>query len=75
VWTDAEKTDESAAIPILPGLSQDQSKQLYQFRSNLTAGGSNKQDSEEASASAAYMAGIQSVLKTIYCLCALRHDA
>ena len=74
-WTDAKKTKEPATIPSLPGLSQDQSRQLFQFLSNLTVGGGSKQEEEEASASAAYMAGISQVLKSIHYLCSLAHDA
>ena len=78
MWINAARTEDtaiSAAIPSLPGLNPDQSKHLFQFLSQLTAGGSNKQDGEEANASAAYMVGINPVLKSIYCLCALGHDA
>jgi len=76
-WTDAEKPEEHAttAIPSLPGLNQEQSRQLFQFLTNLTAGGGNKQEEKEASASTAYMASISQVLKTIHCLCAFGHDA
>ena len=41
----------------------------------MTGGGGSKQEAEEASASAAYMAGISQVLRSIHCLCALGHDA
>ena len=75
VFTDPEKTEESAAIPSLPGLNQEQSRQLFQFLTNLTANGSNKQEGEEATASATYMAGMSKVLESIHCLCALGKDA
>jgi len=45
VWTDVEKTEDtaiSAAIPSLPGINSEQSKQFFQFLSQLTAGGNNK---------------------------------
>ena len=73
-WVDAEKVDEPVAVPSLPGLNLEQSKQLFQFLTNLTASGGSKKE-EEASASAAYMAGMNQVLGSLHCLCALRHDA
>ena len=76
VWTSADKAEEPIAVPSLPGLSQDQSRQLFQFLSNLTAtgGSSRQQEEEEVNALAAYMAGISHILKSIHCLCALGHD-
>ena len=41
----------------------------------MTAGGGNKQQGEEASASAVYMAGTSQALQSIHCLCALGSDA
>ena len=68
-WTDAEKAEESTTIPSLPSLNQEQSEQLFQFLSNLTVRGGSKQEVEEASALAAYMAGTSRILKSIHCLC------
>ena len=73
-WAETERVEESTA-PSLPGLSQEQSRQLYQFLSNLTAGNSSsRNEGEEASASVAYMAGITQVLSNTHCLCALGSD-
>jgi len=58
VCIDAEKTEEPVATPSLLGLNQEQSRQLFQFVTNLITSGSNKQEGEEATTSTAYMAGI-----------------
>ena len=73
-WTEAEQEEESTAVPSLPGLNPEQSRQLYQFLSNLTGSGNSRLEGEEASASVAYMAGITQVLNTTHCLCALGSD-
>ena len=73
-WAETERVEETAAPP-LPGLNQEQSRQLYQFLSNLTTGNSSsRSEGEEASASVAYMAGITQVLNNTHCLCALGGD-
>jgi len=42
-WNDAEKTEGvNSAVPSLPGLSQEQSRQLVQFLTTLTASGGTK---------------------------------
>ena len=57
---------------MIPGLSQEQSKQLLQFISNLT--GTVGTRSVDISASAAHMAGIHQVLNAVHSFCALSHD-
>ena len=74
-WTNPEGSEDPAVvIPSLPGLNQEQSKQLYQFITTLTTSGGSKQEAQEANTSAAYMAGISQVLNSVHCLYALRHD-
>ena len=57
---------------MIPGLSQEQSKQLLQFISNLI--GTINTKSVDASASAAHMVGIHQVLNVVHSFCALSHD-
>ena len=77
VWTDAEKSDDptAVAVPALPGLNQEQSRQLLQFITNLTTNVNQSQKEEEANASAAYMAGINQALRAIHCLNTVGYDA
>ncbi|KAJ8437058.1 hypothetical protein Cgig2_025905 [Carnegiea gigantea] len=61
-------------VPVLPGLSQEQSKQLFQFLTNLTAPGEQKQGSNEAVVSAVQMAGIVRALNVVYSFYALNQE-
>jgi len=66
---------ESSSVPgssntLLPGLNQEQSKQLLQFLTNLTGGGDQKQLSPETTGSV-HMAGMSHVSNAIHSFCAL----
>jgi len=59
---------------LLPGLNQEQSKQLLQFLTNLTAGNEQKQSTKEATAYVAHMAGTIYALNVVHCFCSLDHE-
>ena len=80
-WTDQDSQDSqgesTGTMP--PGLNAEQTKQLFQFLSNLTA--SNQQKSNEQDASIANMAGINPLIMTtaynfnaVCCTCKLGND-
>ena len=66
-WGEQEAQTEPVVIPVLPGINQEQPKQLFQFLTNLTAGGEQKQSMVEATASATHMAVITQVLSAVHC--------
>jgi len=63
----------STGSTLLPGLNQEQSRQLIQFLTNLTGGGDQKQQVPEATASTAsvHMAGISYALNNTYSFCVM----
>jgi len=65
-----ESNSTTSSNTLLPGLNQEQSKQLLQFLTNLTGGGEQKQIIPESTASV-HMTGISHVFNIIHSFCAL----
>ena len=71
----SSERDSSEAAPSLPGLSQEQSKRLMQFLTNLTVGNEQKSSTKEATVSAAHMAGTIYALSVVHCFYSLHHGS
>jgi len=70
-----DKDPSEVAVPSLPGLSQEQSKQLMQFLTTLTAGNDQRTSPKESTGSAAHMAGTMYALSAVNCFCSLSHGS
>lgn len=73
-WGEQETQLENSPTTTLPGLSSEQSKQLLQFLTILTAGAGQRSNIPETTASAVTMAGMVHALNAIHSLCALSQE-